>query len=121
MPDELLFEKLLSEQKGYRINPIKRDGNCLFRAVADQVYDGPSLHATLRNWCANYMQEHEQFYTAFIANGSRDFTNYISHLRCDGTWGGNPEITALSEILKSLVELYRNSGTQVFKAENFHL
>ena len=66
------------------------------------------------------MQEHDQFHTAFKANGSRDFTNYISHLRCDGTWGGNPEITELSEILKSPMELYRNSGIQVFKAENFH-
>ena len=67
LPDELLFEKLLSEQKGYRINPIKRDGNCLFRAVADQVYDDPSLHAVLRNWCANYMQEHGQFLYSVIS------------------------------------------------------
>ena len=59
LPNELLFEKLLSERKGYPINPIKRDGNCLFRAIADQVFDNPSLHATSRDWCANYMKEHD--------------------------------------------------------------
>ena len=64
------------------------------------------------------MQEHEQLYSAFVENGSRDFT--ISHSRCDRTWGGNPKITALSEIFKNPIKLYRNSGIQVFKSENFH-
>ena len=29
-PDELKFVKFIFDRKGYRINPIERDGNCLF-------------------------------------------------------------------------------------------
>ena len=59
-PDELEFDKFIFERKGYRINPIERDGNCLFRAVADQVYCDHNTHASIRNLCANYMQREEK-------------------------------------------------------------
>ena len=54
-PDELEFDKFLFERKGFRINPMERDGNCLFRAVADQVYCNLNVHAHTRNLCAVYM------------------------------------------------------------------
>ena len=31
------------------------DGNCLFRAVADQVYGDPEMHADVRHLCVDYM------------------------------------------------------------------
>ena len=43
LPDEQVFEDFLFEKKGFRFKPIKRDGNCLFSAVADQVYGDPNL------------------------------------------------------------------------------
>ena len=76
LPDELLFENFLFQRKGYRFNPIKRDGNCLFRAVADQVYGDPNLHLTVREWCANFMKEEKQFYEGFI----RDTTNFTEYI-----------------------------------------
>ena len=107
-PDELLFDKLIFERKGYRINPIERDGNCLFRAVADQVYCNHNLYATVRNLCANFMQEEEKYFSEFLTD-SMDYTKYISDLRKDGAWGGNYEIIALSQIYKRSIEVYEHS------------
>ena len=106
--EELQFDKFIFERKGYRINPIERDGNCLFRAVADQVYCDLNLHAHIRNLCANYMQEEEKYFSEFY-NGSLDYTNYISQLRKDGTWAGYWELVALTHIYKRSIEVYANS------------
>ena len=106
--EELQFDKFIFERKGYRINPIERDGNCLFRAVADQVYCDLNLHAHIRNLCANYMQEEEKYFSEFY-NGSLDYTNYVSQLRKDGTWAGYWELVALTHIYKRSIEVYANS------------
>ena len=74
LPDELQFEKILFKRKGYRNNPTIRNGNCLFSAVADQVCNDQSFHDTLREWCVNFMKEHEEFYIAFIGENQQDFT-----------------------------------------------
>ena len=106
-PDELEFDKFIFERKGYRINPIERDGNCLFRAVADQVYCDHNTHASIRNLCANYMQREEKEFSEFITD-QLDYTRYISDLRKDGAWGGNYEIYALSQIYKRSIEVHEN-------------
>ena len=62
----------------YTKKPIQRDGNCLFRAVADQVYGDPNLHLTVREWCANFMEEEKQFYEGFILE-TTNFTKYIDN------------------------------------------
>ena len=108
LPDDLEFDKFIFERKGYRINPIERDGNCLFRAVSDQVYCDHNLHANIRNLCADFMQEEEKHFSNFIL-GSMDYTKYISDLRKDGAWGGNYEIIALSKIFNREIEVYEHS------------
>ena len=121
LPDELQFEKFLFERKGYRINPIKRDGNCLFGAIADQVYNDPNLHRTVRDFCVNYMKDNEEFYSQFMVNDHLDFTQYMNRLKLDGSWGGNPEITALSQVFECPIEVYEESeNPKLFLSENFN-
>ena len=110
-PDELEFDQYIYKKKKYRINPIKRDGNCLFRAVADQVYSDPSLHAKVRNFCANFMQEDEKYFSEFKTDEEKkiDYSTYISDLREDGVWGGNYEIFALAQSYKRSIEVYEQS------------
>ena len=59
-PDELIFEKFLFDRKGYRIDPIKRDGNCLFRAVAGAVFGDIKKHAKVRKQCADFMEKEKE-------------------------------------------------------------
>ena len=111
LPDELIFDKFIFERKGYRIIPIERDGNCLFGAVADQVFCDPNLHAHVRKLCADYMEEEEKYFSEFNIEQilSVDYPTYIDNLRKDGAWGGDPEIVAISHIYKRAIEVYEES------------
>lgn len=41
------------------------DGNCLFRAVADQVYGDSELYDLTRQMCIDYMVQPQLFYNLF--------------------------------------------------------
>ena len=116
-PDELIFEKILFDQKGYRIDPIRRDGNCLFRAVAGAVYGDTDKYTAVRKQCADFMEKEKHFFTPYVEQVNEanvkviNFDQYMSMLRQDAEWGGDAEITALSGIFNCLFEVYKTSET----------
>ena len=119
LPDELQFEKFLFERKGFRINPIKRDGNCLFASIADQVYGVPDLHETVRSWCVSHMKANQEVFSQWIDHDRLDFNQYINVLKLNTSWGGTTEIKALSEVFACSIEVYRDSeNPTVFAAGN---
>ncbi|KAK7256948.1 hypothetical protein RIF29_30565 [Crotalaria pallida] len=62
---EQQFEIDIKREKGYEVKRILGDGNCLFRAVADQVYGGSELYDLVRQKCIDYMFGCvEDYYTA---------------------------------------------------------
>ena len=95
-PDELIFEKNLFDHKGYRIDPIRRDGNCLFRAVAGAVYGDTEKYTAVRKQCADFMEKERHFFTPYVEQVNDDdvkvidFDDHISMLRQDAEWGGDP-------------------------------
>ena len=117
LPDELQFELLLLNRKGYRIDPIKRDGNCLFRAVAGAFLEDTELYEDVRKQCADFMEKEKEYFTPFVQIVTKEgvmvktFDDHISNLRRDGDWGGEPEITALSGIFNCFFEVYKLSET----------
>ena len=116
-PDELIFEKFLFDRKGYRIDPIQRDGNCLFRAVAGAVLGDIELHAQVRKQCADFMEKEKEDFRPYVEVVSkhghmvRSIDDHISILRQDTEWGGEPEIIALSGIFNCFFEVYKTSET----------
>lgn len=52
---ERQFEIDIRRAKGYEVKRMMEDGNCLFRAVADQVYGDPEAHDLVRQMCMDYM------------------------------------------------------------------
>lgn len=42
------------------------DGNCLFRAVAFQIYGDEDLHKTLREMCMEYILAGKAYFKNFI-------------------------------------------------------
>lgn len=52
---ERQFEIDIRRAKGYEVRRMVGDGNCLFRAVADQVYGDPELYDLTRQMCMDYM------------------------------------------------------------------
>ena len=49
-----------------QITDIEGDGNCMFRAVSDQVYNGNQMHFNLiRQFCMDYIENEKEFYNDF--------------------------------------------------------
>ena len=103
--------------KDYQIDPIRRDGNCLFRAVAGAILGDTELYAHVRKQCADIMEKEKEVFRPYVEVVSkhcvkvRNIDDHISILRLDTKWGGEPEIIALSGIFNCFFEVYKTSET----------
>jgi len=80
---------------GLMIKDVAGDGNCLFRAMADQFTGEPSNYATYRKQICEFILYNRQDYEPFIED-DEPFDEYIARMRKNGTWGGHLEIQACS-------------------------
>jgi hypothetical protein len=90
----------------YSIKDVMGDGNCLFRAVAHQVYGDEEEHAVVRDRCCTYMETHRTFFSDFVEGGDDAFDEYIRWKREDACWGDDPEIQALCEMYNRPAEIW---------------
>jgi len=88
------FSKQL-EEIGLKLRDIPGDGNCLFRALGDQLKGKQSNHLQLRQETVNYMVSHRTDFEPFVADDC-SFTDHIKELRLDGTYAGNDAIVAFA-------------------------
>lgn len=79
--------------KGLRIVEMEGDGNCMFRAISDQIYNGDqSYHDMIRQCCMDYIASEKEFFEQFIVGGDDHFDQYIARKRLDGVWGDDVEL-----------------------------
>ena len=65
------------------------------------------------------MKDSEEYYSQFIDDAHIDFNHYMDTIKKDGSWGGDPEITALSQIFECPIEVYQDSEIpRVIESEN---
>ena len=95
-------------KKNYILHLIKRDGNCLFSSISDQVYGTDKHSGIIRQKCMDYIEKNKLFYSQFIEGGEAKISEYIERKRKRGIWGDNLEIQALSEIYNRPIEIYVN-------------
>ncbi|KAF8885637.1 hypothetical protein BD779DRAFT_1532876 [Infundibulicybe gibba] len=84
--------------------PTIGDGNCLFRALADQLYGSPSQHAQLRADVCDWIAAHKSRYEPFV----EDERGLDVHLRCmreNGTYGGHLELSAFAHLMRRNVKV----------------
>lgn len=103
---ERQFEIDIRRAKGLEVKRMLEDGNCLFRAVADQVYGDSELHDLARQMCIDYMERERDHFSQFITEG---FTSYCKRKRRDKVYGNNMEIQALSEMYNRPIHIYSYS------------
>ena len=58
--------------------PTLGDGNCLFRALSDQLYGTPSYHLKLRKEICDWIEAHKERYEPFV----EDERGLSVHLQC---------------------------------------
>ncbi|KAK7035676.1 OTU domain-containing protein [Favolaschia claudopus] len=87
----------------YAANTIG-DGNCLFRALSDQLYGSPSRHAQLRRDICDWIARHKSRYEPFV----EDDRGIDVHLRCmreNATYGGHMELSAFAHLTQRNVKV----------------
>jgi len=98
------FQKELND-KGLFLRDISGDGNCLFRAIADQVDGDQSLHIIFRQMAVEYMAKNPMQFSAFI-DDSFTYEDYLKDMSKPGEWGGNLELQALSKGMGLNIAVY---------------
>ena len=73
------------------------DGNCLFRALGDQLEGHQENHFKHRCDVVEYMVKHRDTFEPFVEDGI-PFNRYISWLRKKGTHAGNDAIVAFAKL-----------------------
>lgn len=97
------------------------DGNCLFRALSDQLYGTPSQHLKLRVDICNWIEDHKERYAPFVED-ERGLDHHLSCMRQQGacmrfpdlvsklmpvlaTYGGHLELSAFAHMTKRNVKV----------------
>lgn len=86
------------EDEGLLIIPMSSDGNCLFRALSDQLLgDHGQKHDIIRAEICDFMERYEEEFKLFLvfeddegnnSEDAADFESYIESMRRSGAWGG---------------------------------
>jgi OTU domain-containing protein 3 len=106
------------------VKPIFGDGNCLFRAVADQWEGNDSLHQKYRQVCCDaLLQQAHDDPVNFAAVASNDLSSlnltaveYVKRMEQDGIWGAMYELSVLSQVLDTIIVLHRlNEPVMAFR------
>ena len=97
-------------QSGYHVIEVEGDGNCLFRAVAHQIWLDESRHAELRHACVKHMRQHRSRYEVFCP---MDYDEYLRSMDIPGTWADDFEIRALEEMLDRLISIYSSDNKDI--------
>lgn len=87
-----------------QIVPMAKDGNCLFRSLADQLYgDADGHHEEVRRRCLDYMEKERDYFSQFV---TEDFSGYLERKRKDATYGNHLELQAVSEIYHRQIQIF---------------
>lgn len=105
---DMAFEDRM-EQTGMYIIPVEGDGNCLFRAVAHQLYMDENRHLEIRQMCVDHMTKHFKRFENFCPT---TFQEHIRRMSIPGTWGDDLEIRALEEIFDRIFFIYSPDFTK---------
>jgi len=98
------------EEIGLALKEITGDGNCLFRALADQLYGDPdSYHRRLRNETVDFMRRNKSDFEPFFVVGEdgQSFERHLDLLDEDGTFAGNDAIVAFARRYEVVVVIHQ--------------
>ncbi|XP_036068815.1 OTU domain-containing protein 3 isoform X2 [Oryzias melastigma] len=80
---------------GLKLREVPGDGNCLFRALGDQLQGHSRDHLQLRQETVCYMTSHRQDFEPFVEDDV-PFAQHLSNLSQPGTFAGNDAIVAFA-------------------------
>ncbi|XP_019100745.1 PREDICTED: OTU domain-containing protein 5-A-like [Camelina sativa] len=97
--DDLSDREILEyrlEWEGFTEYKMQSDGNCQFRALADQLYKNSALHKLVRQEIVQQLKTHPKMYKEFINNMS--FSEYVKNMSKNSEWGDEVTIKAAADL-----------------------
>lgn len=102
---KLMIKKLL--QQGWKIREVGADGNCMFRALAYQLYRDEERHLEVRQACLDYVVANKSHFENFINN--EQFEHYVARKRQNAEHGNHIELQAFVESFSLQILIYAYS------------
>ncbi|XP_033758531.1 uncharacterized protein LOC117340864 isoform X2 [Pecten maximus] len=107
----------LAESAGFDIHDVLPDGNCMFRAIVDQLRMRGDLTMTagkLRQNVVQYLRDnpcsedgtHMQMFLP-----TEKWDDYLSRMEKDGEWGDEMALRGISEVIKRQIKIISALGT----------
>lgn len=125
---ELNTIKKILAKRDLIIHPIASDGNCLYNAIRNQLKVTGRFTddiKTLRNKTADYILQNKDSLIFYMTNADTgdclndaEFEKYCDDLRNTAAWGGQIEISALSQILEAPIEVIQATGPPTLQGED---
>ncbi|CAJ1942853.1 unnamed protein product [Sphenostylis stenocarpa] len=116
--DTLQFRTQL-DALGLRIVEVTADGNCFFRALADQLEGNEEEHRKYRSLVVKHILDNREMFEPFIED-EVPFHEYCQSMENDSTWAGHMELQAASLVTRSNICIHRE--TTAFKSgiQSYH-
>ncbi|ESW27900.1 hypothetical protein PHAVU_003G242000 [Phaseolus vulgaris] len=92
---------------GLRIVEVTADGNCFFRAIADQLEGNEEEHKKYRSMVVKHILDNREMFEPFIED-EVPFDEYCQSMENDGTWAGHMELQAASLVTRSNICIHKN-------------
>ncbi|KAI3424973.1 hypothetical protein D9Q98_008354 [Chlorella vulgaris] len=92
---------------------VKGDGACQFRALSDQLYRTPRLHAFVRECVCRQLAAHPERYSGFVPG---QYSSYLADMARSSTWGDGVTLQAAADHfgLRIMVLASYESGALLF-------
>jgi hypothetical protein len=103
--DDESFCNALCKAFGFRRLHVPGDGNCLFSCIALAMYGSLSNSKSVRSGTVEHLRKNKSQFAAFA---TCDFDTYLRTMARSGSWGGELELRAISELYKVAVRIYSN-------------
>lgn len=92
------------------------DGNCLFRALSDQLYGSPDRHAQLRQETCDHLASRSEKFAGFVDD--KPFDEYVRLMRESGTYGGHLELHAFAQMKLKQIKIVQPGLVYVVEGED---
>ena len=101
----------LLRMHGLKEKPVRGDGCCQFRALADQLYGTEAHHSFVRQQVVEQLKKHRNRYHGFVLGG---FDRYLAGMSQAGTWGDNVTLQAFADALGLRIHVLSDTPTDGF-------
>ncbi|XP_006414739.2 OTU domain-containing protein DDB_G0284757 [Eutrema salsugineum] len=85
------------EWEGYSEIKVKSDGNCKFRALADQLYKTSDCHKRVRQEIVKQLKSRPKLYKGLVGK-TDEFSEYVKNMSNDSVWGDEVTLKAAADV-----------------------